>query len=376
MGVKSKLVNVKQLVRSKREWVKFFHAQIHFMRTGSYLFDRNMMYICINDKSIKQLAQYYFGKGEHFRIRWKLANFVISSLLFKNEVHVKNTEAFLPVSFEGVLFFPGNNNDANSTEEKQKVKIFDFANQKVLSIFSDFSDFHVKLETYKWFSKYFFLPSIIYFDANKKLTIEQFVSYNIFQKQTLSDCFWIFETLLKQYEAYFKVCKIEGNYTLKSLDSLSKHRVDQMAEIERETTPSVLRTQFPFVKLHGDLWRKNILAVFKEGILFIVDWEYSNEYFLLYDFFNFVRMEATALKKWELLDRYLDGFFDEHLISALSVFEIDFEPRNRIDYIRLYYLNFLSKRVNESDSRAKELYYTQYRLLERYSHKFMESRSL
>lgn len=209
---------------------------------------------------------------------------------------------------------------------------------EVFTFYEDGNDFHHILNTRRYFSKYFNIPAIIGTDTDNKRIIEKYIPFN-------PDNFPSIKQIFNQYLHYFKNVSEENIRYFSLRDLMKKSRnLSNQSDFQAllDIIPNALYTlKFPFVPLHGDVWRANTLIEENKEKIYYIDWDESGSYIFFYDIFKCMWNEYDVNGLTEYFQSYMNGSYDNDLSKMFSAFSLTYQAEYRAAYFSLFFLNFL-----------------------------------
>ncbi len=225
-----------------------------------------------------------------------------------------------------------------------------FSDTQVLSVCSSRENYGQKIAAYDYFSQFFRLPKLLARDDAQQQLLEERIT---FADQTVVDACGLLATIYTDYINYFRQAEVKW-YTLAGLLATSANRVYR-AEFEQliaEIPAELLAAEWPYLKLHGDLWTENLLLEKDSQQLYYIDWDESGEYLFFYDFFKLMWNELDVHQNYSYYENYLAGRFDAQLAAVFDLFQLEFQPAAKKAYFYLFFLNFL---LDETGSMSYEV---------------------
>lgn len=219
------------------------------------------------------------------------------------------------------------------------IKIFSDTNTLILS--STKEHYQQKFQYYKTFSSFFQMPKLLSHDSGNCILTEELID---FRSKTEEDDPLILSTIYHDYRNYF--AKKQATAVYRSMDELltTSSNADNKQDFERLLNmidPQLLEAAFPFLPLHGDLWTDNLLVAKSDDQVWYIDWDTAGEYYFLFDFFKFMWNELDVHDNRSYYERYLSGDFDDQFTELFAIFNLEFQPAHKKDYLLLFFLNFM-----------------------------------
>ncbi len=339
-------------ISKKRDMLKKIYQEDVYMCTGEYVLDNTLRYLYMNDVTNNSKAYCMFGKN-YIKPSFKVILFLIKKLYFRKNMIIDNKKKCFD-DFQGTVCYMGIVNNSS--------KIFDFTNNKVLTVFTNKDKYLNTLNHYRYFKNYFPLPEILYNNEKELVIMEEFIEYKSCNTWTEQDYNEVMENVFEWYLRYFIKAKSTSNYSNTLLTSLVEDEDEVNNYIRRNTDEEIMKVKFPFLKLHGDLWAPNILINYGNNIHFI-DFEYASNYIFFYDFFWLITEQAIFNNNYILIDKYFSGAYDDCFNKIFKVFDMVFNNDNRLDYLNVFFLNFSVKRWSQLKRENRARRFSEYKNL-------------
>lgn len=313
-----------------------FNKNSKYLSNGNYSYSNSLKYLYLN--SVDTL-------DELINI---LENDPINTVSIKSSVFKK---IFLP---RQILIMDKLNEKSNQfigsiylfSLENKEDKIFDLENEKVMSILTYESDYNNKLKTYDFFKEYFTIPKIVSFE--KKIIVEEFIpSKDIW---SLEDRNSIMENLLFRYLKYFEKNKTYNEIIYKNANYLLNLTKTEEAKgfFKKTMSKQIMATEFPTIRLHGDLRKNNILLDSKKEGIYIIDWENTANYFIFYDLFFLMYHEAIYNNNYTIIKKYALGEYDKCFESIFAIYNLKYDKDKKVEYFNVFLLEHYIKKVNQN----------------------------
>jgi len=221
-----------------------------------------------------------------------------------------------------------------------------FSKSETLIICNNKENYLNKVENYEYFSRFFKTPTLIYKDDDKYQLIEKYID---FQRKSNQDIPFILKKIYDDYTNYFSTINRESRLAYYTLNNLLKNssnaiQVKHVKHVFDNIDTQLFDIEFPFIRLHGDLWTENILLEKEKNessALWYIDWDESGDNIFFYDFFKFMWNELDVNGRYEYYECYLNGEFDNHFKKVFDIFQLEFHPEFKQDYFCMFILNFL-----------------------------------
>lgn len=343
--------------KEKKEVIAEFNIYSRYMSCGSYVFDNTITFITLDEyhtrkRSAEILRNIY--KNNKTRGYFVL---LLKKLKYKKQFKVsEHNRAFK--DFKGTIFY----------STKSCNKIFDLSSNKVLSIYLNKSDYKSFLDSHKYFKEHFPLPNILVNNVEERSIIEELILFQPNRLWLKEDYLYVIEDIFKRYITYAAACIDEGKYHVISLTDYIKiydsTNDKYISEIRSKIPNKLLEMQLPTLRLHGDLWTTNILIQKSENSsIYYIDWEFSQELLFFYDFFNLMWVEVYNNNNYVFLENYIKGMYDHYFKAFFSIFNLKYEPKYRVEYFHVFFLQFYLVRLVNSRQKDKNKYYKKYKEL-------------
>lgn len=196
----------------------------------------------------------------------------------------------------------------------KEYRLFDLRNRKLLTVFKDTERARcIVSERNYWKS---FLPTVPFVSLNSVIIEEPIIRKESFSsKQVLM-------SLFSDFRAYF------------AKPELSISNKQFLVEDQELFLPTL--------KIHGDLWRSNIL--FDGRSFYYIDFEHSKINVFFYDIFTFMLMEVEVYSDYTLWDGFVEGRFDRDFSELFSVLGVKYDSKLKRVYFSVFLRCFLSER--------------------------------
>jgi hypothetical protein len=353
-------------IKRKKEIINGFKQNAKYMSSGQYVLDDSIKYITRNDDITKKRA-YKILQTSYYPALIRFIVYILRNTLFRKKFTIHEQDNQIN-DFLGTVYRP-----IRSSTGYSDSKIFDFAGNQVLSIFTEEKDHRSVIERYEYFNIYFPMPAVLWSNKEHLLIMEELIGFQPTNTWVKEDYLYVMEEIFSRYFAYFIVCKTKGIAALYSpsdlLDTLSEHH--KINVIRSKISLELVDLIMPYVKLHGDLWTANILLekTDKHQIKYI-DWEYSNEFIFFYDLFHLMWLEVYVNNNSIYIEKYANGEYDHYFKKMFTLFNIPYKEELRLDYFSIYFLNFYQERLVQLHEVDKKNYINQFiRLLEKLKNK-------
>jgi len=337
-------------IKRKKEIFKNFDSNTKYMLSGTYILDESIKYMTRDDEDTKKRA-YKMLQADYYPFFIRVIIYFLRRTLFRKKIIIPEQE--LPLSgFSGNVLRPVRSSNGYSDS-----KIFDLKHNKVLSIFTDRKEYSTVVQTYDYFNRHFPMPNILWTNDDQLLIMEELVLFQPKNTWEEEDYEWVISDLFKRYYVYFNESKIKGNFTYKSPTELLNPLLgdSEIQLIKSNIHPELIDMKIPYLKLHGDLWTSNTLLLKEEKTqIKYIDWEYSKDFWFFYDLFNMMWLEYYVNNNFIYVKRYITGDYDEDFKKIFSLFHLHFQPKFKLDYLNLFFLNFFEERLanlNEVDKK-------------------------
>lgn len=361
------LRKLNKFMEQKRIIINDFYSLDKYLKPGMYYFDNKITCLYLKNDFNTEHNLRLFEKKTYSNILYDIIIYFLRKTIYRNSYKITKKQSFSSYEkFAGTLFLPANNNS-----KKKDVRIFNFNESTVLTIYKEEERFYHKLNTYNFFKTNFPIPKIQYYNNKDFIFIEEFIDYKPKIKWTDNEMNYVSETIFKTYLSYFKECTYKNNYYIKRygdiidelrLDKFYIKFMDMFTEYSKETLDGLL---LPFVKLNGDMWFYNVLLS-KENNCYFIDWEHSDYYMILYDFFWFMYYEASYNNDYTFIYNYCLGKYDDIFNQSLKEFGCDYYNEKKVLYFICFILNIIASRFPKSTEHMKNYLYNQLTDLTKY----------
>lgn len=336
-----------------------FHANIQYMSPGAYCFDDHIEYVARTDEYTQAKARKLFRIKDHAHALIRLAVKCLRRMIYSRMFSVEIENSPLQ-DFSGTIYIP-----TRSANGYSGVKIFDFQNNKVLSILTDAAEYLHVLETYEQFKDNIPMPAILFTNEEQLLIVEELIVFKPNDNWVEEDYLYVMADIFTRYIDYFKSCDMNGISTFLSPSHIVSALPDEQLTlyIKTKINPELMNLPLPLVKLHGDLWTSNTLIEAETYQIHYIDWEYSKELFFFYDFFTIMWIEFYENDYEVYIENYVKGEYDHQLMAVFILFNITFQPALRLDYFHIFFLSYIKERIKNYDKKGKMTIYHNYKRL-------------
>jgi putative peptidoglycan lipid II flippase len=351
-------------IKNKKALINLLKKTSEFLHPGEYAFDNSLSYIYLKDGWSHKKARELFGTER--KLIWGFILYILKVLFFSKSITITHDSSIFDnqINMKGTVCSLG--------LYRKNLKIFDFTNKKVVTSYLDPADFNETLANYSYFSPFLPLPQILGYNREACVTVEELFTARPVKQWSEDDYSYVINDVFRRYYHLFRKAKSSGSYyTDNSLSLVLKLDPDDRIGLGliRNIDHSLLAARFPFLKLHGDLWTPNILLRGRqEHSIKYIDLEFTDSFIFFYDIFWLLTDQAFRGNNYYYLNNYLAGAYDRSLKILFRIFGLEFHQENRIDYIRIFYLNFWAERWSHLNIRKRLQHFLQYkRLLKRIS---------
>ena len=296
------------------KYSSFLSEGTYELLTGS---DRKKIFYLRNNSTLKFICDHKQNLARH-----KQNIFVVLvDSLFKLKIVKSECQKFL-----GHLLLLTYNKD---------IKIFDFNNHQVLTIYHDKEKFILVESAFKNLNPFFNFTDI-YFSYNNFYQIEHLICQKCYEQLSKYEKDYVFQKIILQYTEYFRqtdhrlLQRVIPEELCKELEKKIPKSV--RLRIERILlTPNFRNISFPRVFLHGDLNSGNIFADGEQ--VKMIDLEHAGNFVFIYDIFYLISYEAIARNNFFLLKEYCNGMYDDLLLNLFSQLGMVYDANTKIKYV-------------------------------------------
>lgn len=340
-------------VKRKKKLTQNMIENSNYLYPGEYIFEEMLRFVYLKDELNHLKACEVFGKPHISFIR-KVILKTLKRVVFNRSIVIENNEDRV---IEGTVCYMGIAN-------WDYMKYFDFTNKKVLTKYFSEMEFKKAIENYKYFNRIFTLPQIESYNKTKLTIIEELIDTKSSELWTNDDYRFVINDIFCRYIEYLKICREKGQYSFITptyLISCITEGNRLLDKIKNNIFIDLLNKEFPIMKLHGDLWTPNILMEKSDNPnLYYIDFEYSRDFIVFYDFFWFITEQAIFKKNYALVDKYFFGEYDEYFDNIFKEFDMEFETKYRFDYLNIFFLNKYTERWISLNDKSKTSRYNEY----------------
>ncbi len=225
-------------------------------------------------------------------------------------------------------------------------KIFDFEQQKVLTIYHSLEKLKRIQENKIKFRDLFPMPITIIINEDKLYTIEELIPHQEFTSNE-SFLFLLNKISLVVKTKYIKTAPNTGEYK-KARDLFAK----------RFGKSKLLDSSIGEIRCitHGDLWSSNV--IYDGKTYYVTDFERAGERYFLFDIFTFMFTEWLLKEDSQLLDSYFSGDYDKQLKNIFQYVNVYYNEENKQEYFLAFIVSITYERWQEYygiDQRIKKL---------------------
>ncbi len=272
---------VNKVIRYYRRFkniVSLFIDSKEYLEKGEYILDRNLRYIYKNEiDTIEFINKEFLENNNYWKIKGNFKN-LIKKFFTANKIWVQND--LDKGKFQGSFYLL----TATNTED-MNVKVFDIKGNKILTEFSNFKSFEKMISDYNYFKHFFNIPSILHYNSDKRITIEELIESKTKNTWSYGDYKKIIDYIFNSYIEYYKATitkkPLEFSTVSNILYKLNKDGVlkNLACQIESVIAEDLILKKIPIIYQHGDLNLHNIILG-KDGIMYFIDWNTSGDYFI------------------------------------------------------------------------------------------------
>lgn len=329
-----------------------------YLEPGEYFVDYNLRYLYRNDLATIKFMEETILKNNFNLNPKEVFNHKIKKTLVPTKIKISNQSTNKKVNgnFKGTVYLLSNDN----TEEKD-VKIFNIKDKQVLSVYVKLDDLKKKIQNYEYFGNYFKIPKINSYDFIKKTTIEELIDSKPKNDWNDFDYTQVIDTIFNSYAEYYKKYAQNNIIKTKPLGEITtrlyedKVLSDLSTKIVNKISENMKVKELPQMYQHGDLWLYNTMLSKNSKEVYFIDWEHSEDYFLFYDLFWWIQNEAIYNNNLSYLENYVSGQYDSYFECICCLKDYSFNYQNRKDYLYIFLLELLDRRVLNSDEKTKEV---------------------
>lgn len=312
-----------------------------FFKKGKYKVHPTYRLVYRNDvKTIKYLDEKFFTNNPNLKSKIKTVKGFFREKIFSRKIKLKSNS----VGDCTILFLTN-----NRISKKKDLKFFDLTNNKTIFKTSNSKIYHLEKNNFFHFKDYFPLINTCFFDEDNIIEEElvDIVPKLYWNKDKYE---YILNNLFKYYEDYYHKNNEFESVEIKSfLDEINKTNY-MIPFIEDVNLKINLKNNLCLFKHHGDLSSSNILLTNSNDIK-IIDWTYSDYYFVGNDIFEFIHLSSINDNQMWLLENYITGVYDEQFEKLYKSAGTLYVPEKRLDYLNTYiYENMLRKNKGEEVS--------------------------
>lgn len=337
------LSNVINYYKAKTNIVRLFMENSKYLDSGRYTFDKTMSYICLKDNEVISKAGELFS--DHYAIKlFKRKNRLKKTLINKFLIFFFNFRLKIDNRshgnglFKGCIFLP--------SMHITNYKIFNLTDDLILSYFSEKADFNKNLDCIKFFEPYFSVPKIISVDNSNQLIVEERIKHKNPSEWTEADFLLVMSDMQKKYAFYLSSAENMREFSLISpLEILRELPSDNalLNCIKENISDNIINQKFPILKMHGDLWKSNILIDGSNKIYYI-DWGCSEKLIFIYDIYVYMWQQVILYNDYSYLKKYFNGEYTEYLKELFNIFGLEFKEKQLMDYLKVFLIFYFKEK--------------------------------
>ena len=153
-------------IKNKKTLLDLLTKTDEFLHPGVYAFDNSLSYIYLKDGWSHNRARELFGTDK--RLIRRLILYIVKVLFFRKNILIAhdNNTTDIHRDIKGTVCSLG--------VYRKSLKIFDFTNNKVITIFLDAAEFNATINNYLYFKPYFPLTEILDYNQQEFVILEEF----------------------------------------------------------------------------------------------------------------------------------------------------------------------------------------------------------
>lgn len=338
-------------IKRKKMIINTLHEISDCLSPGEYVIDKYLRFIYLQDQTAYRNACALVGKN-YLKPIVKAAIYCVRTFLFRSTMIIERQGKENEHNFCGTVCYIGIDRDSS-------IKVFDFNNKKVLTFYMNPAKYMLNRENSLYFKSYFNIPELLYTDDKRCIMIERLVRSKPVDASALND---VIKRVFVCYNHYFIKVKESCSYDCMTFDSVLHDKEDEISDfILRNIDDELKKVEYPYLKLHGDLWLPNIIMDEDKGEIYYIDFEMADAYVFFYDLFWLITEQAFIKNKFSLIRNYLLGDYDHYFMNIFHIFGLEFNTLRRLDYLNIFFLEFYMKRWRTSGSKKMVRQFNEYK---------------
>jgi len=340
-----------------------------YLVDGQYIMDPLLKFAYRNDPDTIDFVENIIRQNNYDLVSDRGIKYRIKRMLIPKTINIKNNSQ--NTYFRGSICLFSNDNFMD-----KDVKVFDIHNSRILTSYVNKESLIKKIEHYEFYSMYFNIPKVIEYNFDNNHSLEDLIISKPKNCWDEFDYNRVIDKIFKSYKFYYKKslnCNDNLEYTsaIKIIKDLkSDETLKNFADsIENELSNELIFQDIVTVKQHGDLWLYNTILDIS-GAVYFIDWEHSGNYGFYYDLLWWMINEAIYNDNFSYLEKFANGLFDKYFDDIFNIFKYKFNILKRKEYIYIFLLELLQKRI------LKESYEIKVTVLDVYSKLFDQVKNM
>lgn len=329
-------------IKRKISIIKLFKKASKYLCLGNYFIPFGFNSFVLKEFKAMEFYNDQFDENFYIKIEKKkfknikkIINYFITLISFKgfNIILKKNNDSF--EKFKGQIFIPFN--------DLQGFKVFDVNSNRVLISYLNKKEYNKKILTYNYFKPFYKIPTMYLKEPINMIVIEEIINYKKHENWKEYEYDYVIKENFKTYYNYYCNIKRKKEYTIRNIKDITNRVINNnygnivIDYLIENSDLEIINSKMPMIKLHGDLWRLNILLNDNYD-LYYIDWDRSDDYIFIYDFFSLIWHNNNYYLK-----KYFNGEYNKYFLEIFSIFNIDFYKSNLLEYIILFLIIYYSK---------------------------------
>ena len=325
MGIKTTVHRVKQLLFMR----KMLKQYAPYMKRGKYMLFPSMRALASRDGDSLDNAKQYFIHHTKTREN-RIVSFVNKHTFFRNKKGNGRYEALYV---------------ANNFDKKREVKLFSFAEQKILTICVSEEECEAQLKEYGLLHEAYGMPAT--FPSSLFPCAHEISMISLSPRPDESEALATIASSCKKFNPDTSALSRASVDELLSFAYPDKEMNELLERLKEHIGFDGLPKAFPLCLQHGDLSQDNLMYGSADGTkgFFWIDWEHKRDRIFFYDFFFYILNSAFCSDVFTPLGAYISGACDEILTDFFDYFGLSYDPQRKKDYFLLYAIVFLKERT-------------------------------
>jgi len=233
------------------------------------------------------------------------------------------------------------------TSMQNGIKVFDFKNKKIISVFLDESFFDKIVKARNYWSSYFNVPPFAIIKGKYNIIEEEILQKEEYDREEM------LLSILDDYEKYLSEIEISE---ISFVDEEKLGKFSKLLEVEVEGLRNyMISSEYRECIVHGDIWYANIL--YDGENKYYIDFENVGKRVFYYDILLYIFID-WQLDNSALIEKFLKGDLDSRVEKLYNCINIKYDRSKKremfLAFLYFYYLEYWQDKESVGD-KLKEL---------------------